>query len=133
MRLETIAEDLVRGGVDAAGYANAFRAALGAAMTTSVGCKSVIAYRIGLAFDPTPPTEPEVAGAAGAWLRAIETTGIGAADRPGPAAVRALGGCPDRPAAADARRLRGHRPGPVSGGPGTHDRLPAGDRGMSAR
>ncbi len=75
VRLERIAEDLVRGGVDATGYVTAFRQALAVAMTTSVGCKSVIAYRIGLAFDPTPPTEAEVAAAAGAWLRAVEASG----------------------------------------------------------
>ena len=75
VRLETVAEDLIRSGVDAAGYASAFRDALAAALATSVGCKSVIAYRQGLDFDPTPPAAAEVTAAAGAWLRDIEATG----------------------------------------------------------
>ena len=75
VRLETIAEDLARTGVDAAGYAGAFRDALAAAMTTAVGCKSVIAYRQGLDFDPAPPTDTEVTTAAGGWLREVEATG----------------------------------------------------------
>ena len=75
VRLESVAEDVARSGVGAAGYAAAFRDASPTAMTTSVGCKSVIAYRHGLAFDPTPPTEAEVTTAAGAWLREIEASG----------------------------------------------------------
>jgi predicted TIM-barrel fold metal-dependent hydrolase len=74
-RLETVAEDLVRSGVEAAGYADRFRDALAAEMATSVGCKSVIAYRHGLAFDAAPPSPAEVTTAAGEWLREIEATG----------------------------------------------------------
>ena len=75
VRLESVAEDVARSGVGTAAYAQTFRDALEVAMTTSVGWKSVIAYRHGLDFDPTPPSDSEVATAAGAWLRATEATG----------------------------------------------------------
>lgn len=75
VRLETIAEDLARAGVSAAGYPSAFRAAIADALTKSVGFKTVLAYRGGLDIDPHPPSDAEVVEAAGRWLAAIETTG----------------------------------------------------------
>jgi len=75
-RLEWLAETIARSGVDAAGYAAAFRSALHMALTTSVGCKSIVAYRHGLDFEPTPPSDTEVIEAAGQWLRSVETTGV---------------------------------------------------------
>ncbi len=71
VRLESVAEQVIRSGIDSSGYAQAFRAALAAALSTAVGTKSVVAYRHGLDFDPEPPTDTEVSAAAGAWLRAI--------------------------------------------------------------
>ena len=70
VRLEAVAEEVARGGSDAAGFAAAFAAALHERARTAVGLKSVIAYRYGLDFDPEPPTAAEVRQAAGAWLRA---------------------------------------------------------------
>ncbi len=72
VRIESVAEDVARTGVSAAGYADAFRDALTSALRTAVGCKTVVAYRHGLDFDPDPPTDTEVADAAGAWLRTID-------------------------------------------------------------
>lgn len=71
VRLESVAEQVIRSGIDLSGYAQAFRAALAAALSTAVGTKSVVAYRHGLDFDPEPPTDTEVSAAAGAWLRGI--------------------------------------------------------------
>jgi len=41
----------------------------------TVGFKSIIAYRCGLDFDPTRPSDHDVAERAGAWLREIGMTG----------------------------------------------------------
>ena len=75
VRLEGLAEGVALSGVGAEGFPGAFRSALEAEVTTAVGLKSIIAYRCGLDFDPTPPPEREVVDPAGAWLRQIESTG----------------------------------------------------------
>ncbi|HEX3488789.1 MAG TPA: amidohydrolase family protein [Streptosporangiaceae bacterium] len=72
VRLEALAERVARGGVDAAGFADAFEAALTAATIGAVGLKSIAAYRYGLDFDPAPPEAGEVAAAAGRLLAALE-------------------------------------------------------------
>jgi predicted TIM-barrel fold metal-dependent hydrolase len=76
VRLEWLAEEVVRSGVGAAGYPDAYRDALGRALETALGCKTIVAYRWGLDVDPEPPSESEVATAAGAWLRSIASTGV---------------------------------------------------------
>ncbi len=73
VRLEGLAERVARSGVEAAGFANAFRTALEHEAATAVGLKSIIAYRVGLDFDPALPSAGEVVDHAGAWLRAIES------------------------------------------------------------
>jgi uncharacterized protein len=75
VRLESVAEEVIGGDVAADRYADAFRAALHAALATAVGTKSVVAYRYGLDVDPAPPSDLEVADAAGGWLRAIAAGG----------------------------------------------------------
>jgi predicted TIM-barrel fold metal-dependent hydrolase len=70
VRLEAVAEEVAGRGADAAGFADAFAAALHERARTAVGLKTVIAYRYGLDFDPDPPTAAQVRTAAGAWLRA---------------------------------------------------------------
>jgi hypothetical protein len=72
VRLEPLAEQLAGEGVDAAGFADAFAARLADQASAAVGLKTVVAYRFGLDFDPAPPSRPEVADAAGRWLRAVE-------------------------------------------------------------
>jgi predicted TIM-barrel fold metal-dependent hydrolase len=74
-RLEWLAETVASSGVDAAGYADGFRAALHQTLTTAVGCKTIVAYRHGLDFDPTRPSEAEVVDAAGRWLQEVAATG----------------------------------------------------------
>lgn len=70
VRLEAVAEQVAASGVDATGYADAFRAELAARCARAVGLKTIVAYRGGFAFDPRPPAEAEVAEAAGRWLAA---------------------------------------------------------------
>jgi uncharacterized protein len=73
VRLEAVAEQVARDGVTAAGFADAFDAALAleTASTGAVGYKSIVAYRYGFGFDPARPSAAEVAEAAGRLLRAL--------------------------------------------------------------
>jgi len=75
IRLESVAEGVLRGGTSATGFAAAFDAALQTAIGSAVAVKSVAAYRHGLDIDPARPSQPEVRAAAGAWLRAAEASG----------------------------------------------------------
>ena len=74
VRLETLAESIAPD-CTAASFSSAFEDALELALEHAVGVKSIIAYRYGLDFDPTPPTATEVAAAAGRWLAGIEAGG----------------------------------------------------------
>jgi hypothetical protein len=67
VRLETVASSLE--GVSAAGFAKAYGEALDLALVDAVGIKSIVAYRYGLDFDPSPPSRRSVIAAAGRWLR----------------------------------------------------------------
>jgi uncharacterized protein len=72
VRLEAVAEQVARGGTDAAGYAARFTEALAAAARNAVGLKSIAAYRYGLDFDPARPGAAGVRAAADRWLRALD-------------------------------------------------------------
>ena len=74
IRLETLAEEIVthQSAVD---FPDTFRAALAQRSQHCIGFKSVIAYRYGLHFDPTPTTDEEVVFACEAWLKEIESSG----------------------------------------------------------
>ena len=72
VRLEAVAEQVARGGPDAARYAAAFAGALETATRGAVGLKSIVAYRYGLDFDPARPGAAEVRAAADRWLRALD-------------------------------------------------------------
>jgi uncharacterized protein len=71
VRLETLAER-VADGASAAGFGDAFAAALATALADAgvVAVKSIVAYRHGLDLDPARPDPAEVTRAAGDWLRA---------------------------------------------------------------
>jgi len=69
VRLEAVAEEVAAEGPDAAGFAASFADRLAAVAADAVGLKSVVAYRLGLDFDPARPSADEVAAAAGEWLR----------------------------------------------------------------
>lgn len=70
VRLEAVAEALAGRGVGAGDFAGRFGEELGDAVRQAhaVGVKSVAAYRVGLDFDPLPPSGIEVAAAAADWL-----------------------------------------------------------------
>ncbi|AVV45811.1 amidohydrolase family protein [Streptomyces sp. ID05-04B] len=70
VRLEAVAEAVAARGVDADGYADAFRAAALAAVGRPgvVAVKSVAAYRTGFDLDPARPPDADVTRAARRWL-----------------------------------------------------------------
>jgi hypothetical protein len=70
-RLEAVAESVVRQ-ADAGSFATAFRSELERCVPSSVGFKSVAAYRCGLDLDPGRPSEAELQAAVGRWLRQME-------------------------------------------------------------
>jgi uncharacterized protein len=76
VRLESIAEAVASKGSSAAGFADAFDAALRAAARSAVGLKSILAYRATLVVELTAPSQAEVADAAGRWLAEVEKTGV---------------------------------------------------------
>ncbi|MCU1614211.1 MAG: hypothetical protein JWO98_1751 [Frankiales bacterium] len=69
IRLEPVAEQVAGEGVGAAAFADEFAGRLAEQASAAVGLKSVVAYRFGLDFDPSPPSRAEVTDAAGRWLR----------------------------------------------------------------
>jgi hypothetical protein len=76
VRMESVAEEVMRRGCDAAGYADAFEAALEASLHDRVvGLKTIVAYRSTLKIDPTAPSRQEIEAAASRWLAEIEDTG----------------------------------------------------------
>lgn len=75
IRIETVAERVARSGVSAADFATSFISTLTAESQSAIGLKSVVAYRIGLDFDPSPPSLREVEVAAGRWFGEIAATG----------------------------------------------------------
>jgi predicted TIM-barrel fold metal-dependent hydrolase len=72
VRLEQVAESLA--GVEAAGFADAYREALAARVAGAVAVKSILAYRHGLGIPAERPSPAEVQRAAGAWLGAAGAT-----------------------------------------------------------
>ena len=75
VRLEAIAESVVRAGTTASTFANQVRAVLDQAMSAgAVGTKSIAAYRYGLDVPSERPSEGDVELAAAQWLREIELT-----------------------------------------------------------
>ncbi|MEV5549657.1 amidohydrolase family protein [Streptomyces sp. NPDC052309] len=70
VRLESVAEAVAAGGVEADAYAEAFRTAAWEAVRRPgvVGVKSVAAYRTGFDLDPARPPAEEVTDAARRWL-----------------------------------------------------------------
>ena len=72
VRLEAVAERVLRAGNPANRFAAAFAQALDAAAATAVAVKSIAAYRHGLDLDPARPSARAVRAAAGACQAALE-------------------------------------------------------------
>ena len=75
VRLEAVAEAVAGAEPAAASYADAFLEALERSSRDAVGLKTIVAYRGGFAFDPSPPSSADVARAADGWLRARAAEG----------------------------------------------------------
>jgi hypothetical protein len=76
IRLEAVAESLIRDGVAAADYAGAFADAVQARLQAgAVGTKTIMAYRTGFDIDPARPSAADVTVAAGRWLAEASTSG----------------------------------------------------------
>ena len=75
IRMETVAERVALEGVSAADFLDTFKRELASEAKSAIGLKSIVAYRIGLDFDPTNPSESEVLVAATAWLKEVASTG----------------------------------------------------------
>lgn len=73
IRLETLAQfHAENSGTTAQEFSSTFATYLRKRAETAVGLKSIAAYRIGLDFDPTRPSEIEVRTALGKWFTEIE-------------------------------------------------------------
>ena len=70
VRLEALAEELVRGGVTAAEFPEAFRAAARKAAAEAAGFKTILAYRTGFDIDWSPPDDGAVVAAVSRWTAA---------------------------------------------------------------
>lgn len=75
VRIEAVAEDVVRSGVDAAGFAHALRERLVERSRDAIALKTIVAYRTTFKVDQTAPRDDEVVEAAGRWLKEIEASG----------------------------------------------------------
>ena len=73
VRLEAVAERVAKASPSAADFAGSFATALAAASEGAVGYKSIVAYRLGLDFDPARPSAGDVTSAAGRLLRALDS------------------------------------------------------------
>ncbi|MFC6356847.1 amidohydrolase family protein [Luethyella okanaganae] len=68
LRLETMAEELMRRDTAPGDFADAFRAALVEALPRIVGVKTICAYRCGFDIDWRRPADEEVVRAVAAWI-----------------------------------------------------------------
>jgi predicted TIM-barrel fold metal-dependent hydrolase len=75
VRIEALAEEVARSGVDAAGFAAAFADRLSVRSREAVGLKTIVAYRTTFAIDYSRPSPADVAAAAGRWMRGAEAAG----------------------------------------------------------
>ena len=76
VRLETVAEKLALTGIHPRDFATEYVRVLKDATKSAVGIKSIVAYRIGLDFDPTRPSDKEVEQAAERWFTEIDKTKV---------------------------------------------------------
>ena len=75
VRIEAVAEEVARSGVDAAHFSDTFADTLAARIRTAVGLKTIVAYRTTFVIDQSPPSASDVGKATDDWFRSIEATG----------------------------------------------------------
>lgn len=67
VRLELLAEELIRGGIAASEFPDAFREQVAEAAATARGFKTIVAYRTGFDIDWSTPSDAAVSEAAAEW------------------------------------------------------------------
>jgi predicted TIM-barrel fold metal-dependent hydrolase len=72
VRLEVVAETVAERRPSPAAWWDALRAELAVRTRDAVGIKSILAYRYGFDVDPAPPSDAEVAAAAGRWFAELD-------------------------------------------------------------
>ena len=75
VRIETVIEELAKGGVDAAAFPTVLAEQLAKRAAGAVGLKSVVAYRCTFKIDQTAPSKRAVVEAAGGWFRSAAAAG----------------------------------------------------------
>ncbi|HEY3752371.1 MAG TPA: amidohydrolase [Pseudonocardiaceae bacterium] len=76
VRLEVLAEDVVRAGTSGASFVGDCTEALARRAPTAIGCKSIAAYRVGLRLAGERPSDAEVGVAADRWLSDVDRYGV---------------------------------------------------------
>ncbi|MGL4294090.1 MAG: amidohydrolase family protein [Aestuariivirga sp.] len=75
VRIEALAEEIMRAGVSADAFPNVFADTLRKRSRNAVGLKTIVAYRTTFAIDYSPPSHEAVSQAAGQWMRRAEVSG----------------------------------------------------------
>ncbi|MFO1088057.1 MAG: amidohydrolase family protein [Hyphomicrobiales bacterium] len=75
VRIEALAEEVARSGVDAARFGQVFAERLAERSKGAVGLKTIVAYRTTFAIDYTRPSAAAFAAATGAWMKSAEQGG----------------------------------------------------------
>jgi predicted TIM-barrel fold metal-dependent hydrolase len=75
IRIEALAEEVARSGVEAAHFGRVFSEQLAQRSEKAVGLKTIVAYRTTFAIDYGRPRAAELTTAAGAWMKAAEASG----------------------------------------------------------
>jgi uncharacterized protein len=68
VRIESVAEEVARSGIDSAAFPDLFAAALETRAADAVGLKTIVAYRTTFKIDQTAPTKSATQQAASAWF-----------------------------------------------------------------
>ena len=75
VRIEALAEEVMRGGVSADAFPTVFAETLRARARDAVGLKTIVAYRTTFAIDYSRPSHEAVAQAAGQWMKRSDSSG----------------------------------------------------------
>lgn len=75
IRIEALAEEVARSGIDAAQFTRVFAEQLAQRSEKAVGLKTIVAYRTTFAIDYSRPSSSALSNAVGEWMKSAETTG----------------------------------------------------------
>ena len=82
VRIEALAEEVMRGGVSADAFPIVFAETLRERARDAVGLKTIVAYRTTFAIDYSRPSHEAVSHAAGQWMKRSEASGKWRLDEP---------------------------------------------------